>query len=184
MNTAVKCPLWISHLYHSLCCCCSDEACTSGQLVIASRESQYKILHFHHAGLDKLAEVFQQWKCCRETQLKDQVGLQIQKSSLASSFIGSFSAFLSQFWFFALISFFAQLILFSVRCQMRNPACSFPYRGQPCRRLRPIQRRSFIGGWMSPPGYVTSTTMGRWRRSISYARYVCGCSCGIWHAAI
>lgn len=52
---------------------CSDEACTSGQLVIASRESQYKILHFHHAGLDKLAEVFQQWKCCRETQLKDQV---------------------------------------------------------------------------------------------------------------
>lgn len=42
--------------------------------MIASRESQYKILHFHHAGLDKLAEVFQQWKCCRETQLKDQVG--------------------------------------------------------------------------------------------------------------
>lgn len=41
--------------------------------MIASRESQYKILHFHHAGLDKLAEVFQQWKCCRETQLKDQV---------------------------------------------------------------------------------------------------------------
>lgn len=53
----------------------SDEACTSGQLVIASRESQYKILHFHHAGLDKLAEIFQQWKCCRETQPKDQVGL-------------------------------------------------------------------------------------------------------------
>uniref|UniRef100_A0A8C5E7J6 Rab-GAP TBC domain-containing protein n=1 Tax=Gouania willdenowi TaxID=441366 RepID=A0A8C5E7J6_GOUWI len=51
----------------------SDEACTSGQLVIASRESQYKILHFHHAGLDKLAEVFQQWKGCRETQPKDQM---------------------------------------------------------------------------------------------------------------
>uniref|UniRef100_A0A4W5RJA2 TBC1 domain family, member 16 n=1 Tax=Hucho hucho TaxID=62062 RepID=A0A4W5RJA2_9TELE len=51
----------------------SDEACNSGQLVIASRESQYKVLHFHHAGLDKLAEIFQQWKCCRETQLKDQV---------------------------------------------------------------------------------------------------------------
>lgn len=60
----------------------SDEASTSGQLVIASRESQYKILHFHHAGLDKLAEVFQQWKCCRETQLKDQVS-----SKLPSSFI-------------------------------------------------------------------------------------------------
>ncbi|XP_077389042.1 TBC1 domain family member 16 isoform X1 [Festucalex cinctus] len=70
----------------------SDEACTSGQLVIASRESQYKILHFHHAGLDKLAEVFQQWKCCRETQLKDQVSdekscmqFSIQRSTLPSA---------------------------------------------------------------------------------------------------
>lgn len=50
-----------------------DEACTCGQLVIASRESQYKIFHFHHGGLDKLAEVFQQWKYCTETHLKDQV---------------------------------------------------------------------------------------------------------------
>ncbi|XP_069055814.1 TBC1 domain family member 16 isoform X3 [Pleurodeles waltl] len=49
----------------------SDEACTSGQLVVASRESQYKVFHFHHGGLDKLSEVFQQWKYCRETQLKD-----------------------------------------------------------------------------------------------------------------
>lgn len=73
-------------LFHSFLCCCSDEACTSGQLVIASRESQYKILHFHHAGLDKLAEVFQQWKCCRETQLKDQVRLQTNEACLASNF--------------------------------------------------------------------------------------------------
>ncbi|XP_060700483.1 TBC1 domain family member 16 isoform X1 [Hemiscyllium ocellatum] len=51
----------------------SDEACTSGQLVIASRESQYKIFHFHHGGLDKLSEVFQQWKYCTETHQKDQV---------------------------------------------------------------------------------------------------------------
>ncbi|NXE70997.1 TBC16 protein, partial [Calcarius ornatus] len=50
----------------------SDEACTCGQLVVASRESQYKIFHFHHGGLDKLSEVFQQWKYCTETQLKDQ----------------------------------------------------------------------------------------------------------------
>lgn len=62
-----------AHCGGSLLWRCSDEACTSGQLVIASRESQYKILNFHHGGLDKLAEVFQQWKCCRETQLKDQV---------------------------------------------------------------------------------------------------------------
>ncbi|KAM7035755.1 PREDICTED: TBC1 domain family member 16 isoform X5 [Sturnus vulgaris] len=50
----------------------SDEACTCGQLVVASRESQYKIFHFHHGGLDKLCEVFQQWKYCTETHLKDQ----------------------------------------------------------------------------------------------------------------
>ncbi|KAM9222070.1 TBC1 domain family member 16 isoform 1-T1 [Leptosomus discolor] len=50
----------------------SDEACTCGQLVVASRESQYKIFHFHHGGLDKLSEVFHQWKYCTETHLKDQ----------------------------------------------------------------------------------------------------------------
>ncbi|XP_049632102.1 TBC1 domain family member 16 [Suncus etruscus] len=51
----------------------SDEACTSGQLVVASRESQYKVLHFHHGGLGKLSDVFQQWKYCAETHLQDQV---------------------------------------------------------------------------------------------------------------
>nr|XP_045013896.1 TBC1 domain family member 16 isoform X2 [Jaculus jaculus] len=51
----------------------SDEACTSGQLVVASRESQYKVFHFHHGGLDKLSEIFQQWKFCTETHLRDQV---------------------------------------------------------------------------------------------------------------
>ncbi|XP_018419372.1 PREDICTED: TBC1 domain family member 16 isoform X3 [Nanorana parkeri] len=50
----------------------SDEACTSGQLVIASRESQYKVFHFHHGGLGKLSEVFQKWKYCQETQVKEQ----------------------------------------------------------------------------------------------------------------
>ncbi|KAI5764514.1 TBC1D16 [Gulo gulo luscus] len=50
----------------------SDEACTSGQLVVASRESQYKVFHFHHGGLDKLSDVFQRWKYCTETHLKDQ----------------------------------------------------------------------------------------------------------------
>lgn len=131
--------------------------------MIASRESQYKILHFHHAGLDKLAEVFQQWKCCRETQLKDQVEFQSKNACLASRNI--FQLFL--------FSEFSIQIFFSFRCQLRNPACSFPSRGPLCRRLRPIQRRSFIGGWTSPPGCVTSTTMGRWRRNISFERYVC-----------
>ncbi|XP_050723618.1 TBC1 domain family member 16-like isoform X2 [Eriocheir sinensis] len=39
----------------------SDKDNTCGQLVIASRESQYKIFHFHHGGLDKLAAVFEDW---------------------------------------------------------------------------------------------------------------------------
>lgn len=39
----------------------SDPFCMKGQVVIASRESQYKILHFHHGGLDKLAEIFEDW---------------------------------------------------------------------------------------------------------------------------
>ncbi|XP_067622237.1 TBC1 domain family member 16 isoform X4 [Eurosta solidaginis] len=47
----------------------NDDTCTSGQLVIASRESQYKILHFHYGGLDHLAQVqfnfkvLHQWHC-------------------------------------------------------------------------------------------------------------------------
>ncbi|BFF94998.1 TBC1 domain family member 16 [Drosophila madeirensis] len=41
----------------------NDTNCTSGQLVIASRESQYKILHFHYGGLDHLAQVLHQWHC-------------------------------------------------------------------------------------------------------------------------
>lgn len=51
----------------------SDEACTSGQLVVASRESQYKVLHFHHGGLDKLASTLQQWERCAGTRLHGQV---------------------------------------------------------------------------------------------------------------
>ncbi|XP_063534129.1 TBC1 domain family member 16 [Cydia strobilella] len=39
----------------------NDENCTCGQLVVASRESQYKILHFHHGGLDHLAQVLHRW---------------------------------------------------------------------------------------------------------------------------
>ncbi len=50
----------------------SDSKCTCGQLVIASRESQYKILHFHHGGLDRLADTFGDWKFLAEPQ--DAVG--------------------------------------------------------------------------------------------------------------
>jgi TBC1 domain family member 16 len=48
----------------------SDDACTSGQLVIASRESQYKILHFHHGGLDRLVETFSGWKFLAQPKRK------------------------------------------------------------------------------------------------------------------
>ncbi|KAK6169034.1 hypothetical protein SNE40_020163 [Patella caerulea] len=49
----------------------SDNECTQGQVVIASPESQYKILHFHSGGLDKLAEIFEQWNLFRKSQTKD-----------------------------------------------------------------------------------------------------------------
>ncbi|RWS05489.1 TBC1 domain family member 16-like isoform X5, partial [Dinothrombium tinctorium] len=39
----------------------SNNDYTNGQLVIASRESQYKIFHFHTGGLDKLASVLEEW---------------------------------------------------------------------------------------------------------------------------
>ncbi|CAG9584516.1 unnamed protein product [Danaus chrysippus] len=39
----------------------NDDNYTCGQLVVASRESQYKILHFHHGGLDHLAQVLHRW---------------------------------------------------------------------------------------------------------------------------
>ncbi|CAF0844005.1 unnamed protein product [Didymodactylos carnosus] len=38
-----------------------DELTNSGQLVIASCESQYKVLHFHQGGLDRLTNVFNEW---------------------------------------------------------------------------------------------------------------------------
>ncbi|CAF1177715.1 unnamed protein product [Adineta steineri] len=43
---------------------CDDtpsNASGSGQLVIASCESQYKVLHFHNGGLDRLIEILNEW---------------------------------------------------------------------------------------------------------------------------
>ncbi|XP_015433731.1 PREDICTED: TBC1 domain family member 16-like [Dufourea novaeangliae] len=49
----------------------ADPACTSGQLVVASRESQYKILHFHHGGLNRLAAILHQWHQLLYPRLKE-----------------------------------------------------------------------------------------------------------------
>uniref|UniRef100_A0A914HVB8 Rab-GAP TBC domain-containing protein n=1 Tax=Globodera rostochiensis TaxID=31243 RepID=A0A914HVB8_GLORO len=43
----------------------SDTERTSGQLVIASPDSQYKIFHFHHTGLDKLTQLFERWNAVK-----------------------------------------------------------------------------------------------------------------------
>ena len=48
----------------------SDTDCTRGQVVIASRESQYKILHFHNGGLDKLAQIFEDWSLFAKSKEK------------------------------------------------------------------------------------------------------------------
>lgn len=39
-----------------------DEQSCSGQMVIASRESQYKVLHFHYGGLDKLRQTLSEFQ--------------------------------------------------------------------------------------------------------------------------
>lgn len=48
----------------------SNKECTCGQLVIASRESQYKILHFHYGGLDKLAKIFEEYNFLSKSKNK------------------------------------------------------------------------------------------------------------------
>ncbi|XP_039299730.1 TBC1 domain family member 16-like [Nilaparvata lugens] len=48
-----------------------DAESTKGQLVVASRECQYKILHFHHGGLERLATVLQQWNLLSPTTPSD-----------------------------------------------------------------------------------------------------------------
>nr|CAB3266829.1 TBC1 domain family member 16-like [Phallusia mammillata] len=40
----------------------SNDNCTNGELVIASKESQYKVLHFHCGGLDCIYAVLKEWK--------------------------------------------------------------------------------------------------------------------------
>lgn len=49
----------------------SNSECTSGELVIASPDSQYKILHFHHGGLDKLAQLFEHWNVVKSKSVHD-----------------------------------------------------------------------------------------------------------------
>lgn len=48
----------------------SNKECTCGQLVIASKESQYKILHFHYGGLDKLAKIFEEYNFLSKSKNK------------------------------------------------------------------------------------------------------------------
>ncbi|GMR63018.1 hypothetical protein PMAYCL1PPCAC_33213, partial [Pristionchus mayeri] len=43
----------------------SDPEHTCGQIVLASMDSRYKILHFHHGGLDKLSHLFEQWSAIK-----------------------------------------------------------------------------------------------------------------------
>lgn len=51
----------------------SENSEKSGQLVITSKENHYKILHFHHGGLEKLLDILQQWNSsvCASVFMKD-----------------------------------------------------------------------------------------------------------------
>ena len=72
---ACYCYMLIAGQMRSLRLFYTDSMCTMGQVVIASRESQYKILHFHHGGLDKLAEIFNDWNLF--AKMKDKVAFKI-----------------------------------------------------------------------------------------------------------
>ncbi|VDO84618.1 unnamed protein product [Soboliphyme baturini] len=61
----------------------SNHECTCGQLVIANHESQYKILHFHNGGLDKLAQIFEQWSALR---VKSQRNPEVPSNKLSVQF--------------------------------------------------------------------------------------------------
>ncbi|ESN91098.1 hypothetical protein HELRODRAFT_116366 [Helobdella robusta] len=65
----------------------SNNQCNSGQLVIASRESQYKILHFHHGGLDRLVQTFKDWSFLAQASRK---GMEKDDSSHYFSIIRPF----------------------------------------------------------------------------------------------
>ena len=56
----------------------TDKDDTSGQLVISSLENQYKVFHFHHSGLDKLAKIFNLWEGC-EKESEDNFKETLQK---------------------------------------------------------------------------------------------------------
>ncbi|VDN19473.1 unnamed protein product [Gongylonema pulchrum] len=43
----------------------------SGQFVVATWDSRYKILHFHNGGLDKLARLLEQWSVIKTKCVKD-----------------------------------------------------------------------------------------------------------------
>lgn len=62
----------------------SNKECNCGQFVIASRESQYKILHFHHGGLDKLAKVFEEYNFLSKSKNKVSLVIKAVNSSYFS----------------------------------------------------------------------------------------------------
>lgn len=57
----------------------SGSAKDSGQFVIGSHENEYKVFHFHNAGLIKLTEIFDFWNGCLidSDLIADEVGQQV-----------------------------------------------------------------------------------------------------------
>eukprot|EP00794_Sanderia_malayensis_P008010 gene8009-8869_t len=44
----------------------TDQQFTIGQLVVCNLENQYKVFHFHHSGIANVANVFAEWRGCKE----------------------------------------------------------------------------------------------------------------------
>lgn len=73
----------------------ATESNTTGQLVIASRDGQFRVFHFHFGGLDKLVSVLEEWQFLRKKEkLRLKRGVSVESASSApTSHIRQFSVY-------------------------------------------------------------------------------------------
>ena len=72
----------------------TPESNSTGQLVIASRDGQFRVFHFHFGGLDKLVSVLEEWQFLRKREkLRLKRGVSVESATSATSHIRQFSVY-------------------------------------------------------------------------------------------
>lgn len=70
------------------------ESNSTGQLVIASRDGQFRVFHFHFGGLDKLVSVLEDWQFLRKKEkLRLKRGVSAESATAPTSHIRQFSVY-------------------------------------------------------------------------------------------